>query len=134
MSTVIVTAAIIVKASKILIAQRKDKGNERLKWEFPGGKLEEYDNGPKECLKREIMEELDIEIEIGDIFEVVYHKYEATNILLLCYIARYLSGEPKAIDCNDFRWIDIKDLDKYELANADIQIRNKLLKKGLPKF
>ncbi|EOD00874.1 hypothetical protein [Caldisalinibacter kiritimatiensis] len=85
-------------------------------------------------MKREIIEELGIEIEVEDVFDVVYHRYEYITILLLCYIAKYISGEPKAIDCNDFRWIDIKELNKYNLANADIQIKNKLLKKGLPKF
>ncbi|RKD30558.1 (deoxy)nucleoside triphosphate pyrophosphohydrolase [Thermohalobacter berrensis] len=126
----IVTAGIIKKGNKILITQRKDEKNQALKWEFPGGKLEE-DETPKECLRREIMEELDIKIEIEDIYEVVYHKYENVTILLLCYMAKYILGNPRAIECNDFKWIEIEELKDYDLAEADKKIRNKLLGSGL---
>ena len=131
MNITIVTAGIILKDEKVLIAQRKGDVNQGLKWEFPGGKLEENET-PKEGLAREIKEELDIIIEVGEIYEVVYHKYPNITILLLCYLAKYSSGTIKAMDCNDFKWIDVKDLEKYNMSDADRIIRQKILLKGVP--
>ncbi|WP_069649936.1 (deoxy)nucleoside triphosphate pyrophosphohydrolase [Caloranaerobacter ferrireducens] len=131
MDITIVTAGIIIKGEEILIAQRRNLGKEKFKWEFPGGKLEN-DEIPQDGLKREIKEELDITIEVDDIFEVVYHKDDEKKILLLCYLARYIKGTPKTLECNDFRWVKIKDLEKYDFSEADKKVLEKLLLKGLP--
>lgn len=131
MDIVIVTAGIIIRNSKILIAQRKANGNQGLKWEFPGGKLEENES-PEQGLKREIKEELNIDIDVIDIVDVIYHKYEELTILLLCYSAKYVSGDIKAIECNDYRWVDIEELERFYFADADMPIVKKLVKKGLP--
>jgi len=133
MNVTIVTAGIIVNGSKLLIAQRREKGSQKFKWEFPGGKLEENEK-PEHGLKREIQEELGVLIEVGDIFEVVYHRYEEITILLLCYKARYISGEAKAMECKDFNWINLDEINQFDFSEADKEVREKLLKIGLPKF
>lgn len=124
---IIVTAAIIQDQGKLLIAQRKAGAHLALKWEFPGGKVEEGEH-PEDCLKREIAEELGIKIEVGNIFKVVSHKYESKHILLLCYLCNYLEGTVTAKDCHDFRWIWPRELRGYDFAEADLPVVELLLK------
>ncbi len=131
MDIIIVTAGIIINNERFLITQRKENSNQNLKWEFPGGKLEKGES-PEEGLKREISEELGIEVKVGDVFEVVYHKYEDKTILLLCYICKYLSGQVRAIECNDFEWVSLNNITKYDLLEADVKIKEKILRKNLP--
>lgn len=92
-----VTAAIIEKNSKILIAQRKVGSNLGGRWEFPGGKLEAGET-PEHCLKRELREELGIESNIGPFFCTSEFDYKHMSINLLVYNVDYVSGE---IVCND---------------------------------
>ena len=130
MKPIICTSGIIRKGGRILIAQRlPDSKLEPLKWEFPGGKIE-FTEDPKDCLVREIKEEMNFEISVGDIFEVSSHNYEkgpeTHHVLLLCYLCDYVSGEPRAIDCNDFRWIKAEELPDFDFAAADLPIVEKL--------
>lgn len=124
---VIVCAAIIHKGDKILIAQRLEGSHLEFMWEFPGGKVIEGEY-PKQCVVREIREELDIDIEANDIYDVVFHKYEDKNVLLLVYDCTYISGEPKAVDCNAFEWVTLNELDSYNFTSADKEVVNKLTK------
>lgn len=126
MKATIVTAAVIFNNDKLLITQRKRGTNQELKWEFPGGKLEEGES-PEECLVREIKEELGIDIEVRDSFDIVYHQYPSITILLLAYKCSFKCGELEAIECNDYRWINIEEIDKYQFAEADIPIVNKII-------
>ncbi|MFZ5969141.1 MAG: (deoxy)nucleoside triphosphate pyrophosphohydrolase [Bacillota bacterium] len=129
MLPLIVTAGIMRRGHKILIAQRYVKTEHALKWEFPGGKLEEGET-PESCLIREIKEELNLTILVDDIFSVVYHAYEDKTVLLLCYLCTYVSGEGKALECNDFHWIDLQEMDNYEFVEADLQIVDKINRQG----
>lgn len=118
----VVTAAIIFnEKNELLIAQRKPESHNPLKWEFPGGCLEENET-PECCLAREIKEELDINIEIENIYKVVYHQYPEKNILLLFYKCRYASGILKNIECNDARWIKPAELVNYNISDADLSV------------
>ena len=87
-----VTAGIIKKNDKFLIAQRKEDSSVGPgKWEFPGGKIEFWEN-PKQCLKREIKEELNIEIKVEDFLTYnshVYEKDEKIHVLLLAFICQW---------------------------------------------
>jgi 8-oxo-dGTP diphosphatase len=121
----VVTAALIRKEDKMLIAQRYVKTDHALKWEFPGGKLENGET-PEVCLSREIKEELNLEVEVKDIFKVVYHEYPGKKILLLCYLCNDLGGQAEAIDCQDFRWIHIDELDQFNFVEADMPIVEKI--------
>ncbi|MDF2531862.1 MAG: (deoxy)nucleoside triphosphate pyrophosphohydrolase [Clostridia bacterium] len=121
----VVAAAIILDDDKVLIAQREEGTNMEFKWEFPGGKLE-GDETPEQCLIREIKEELDMIIEPVEIYKAVRHQYKDKDILLLAYICRFLKGEGKPIECNDFKWIHKESLDHYDYTLADIPIVEKL--------
>lgn len=129
MHTLVVTAAIIQREDKILITQRKSNADHGLQWEFPGGKLN-YAEDPKEGLRREIIEELDMEIEVGDVFEVISHCYGERHILLLCYLCRYLGQKPTTKDCQDFHWVTPEEMDNYPFTAADVPVVKKLQRKN----
>ena len=123
----IVTAAAMMRGGKVLIAQRQAGSHMEYRWEFPGGKLEP-DETPEECIVREIKEELDIEIEVIDIYKVVKFKYEEKDILLLCYLCKILKGEGKTLECNDFRWVGRDGLANFDFVPADLPIVEKLMR------
>jgi 8-oxo-dGTP diphosphatase len=118
MQTLNVTAAIIERGQEILIAQRLKGAHMGLRWEFPGGKIEPNES-PEDCLKREIKEELDLDIRIWDRLMVVEHQYEELKVILHCYRCSYLGGQAKKKDCHDFRWVGADDLKNYHFAEAD---------------
>jgi len=122
----IVTAAAIIRDGKVLIAQRQQGSHMEYKWEFPGGKLEP-DETPEECIIREIKEEMDIDIEVDDIYKVVKFKYEEKDILLLCYLCRIIKGDGKALECNDFKWVTKDELPGFDFVPADLPIVEKLI-------
>lgn len=88
----IVTAGVIYEDDAVLIARRTAGALEGL-WEFPGGKLERGES-PEECLARELREELGLNVEIEDIFRVVYHVYPHGPVLLLAYRCRPVDTKP----------------------------------------
>jgi 8-oxo-dGTP diphosphatase len=114
-----VTAAILFKDGKILIAQR-DKGDRLAdKWEFPGGKVEVGET-PEECLAREMFEEFRIIVSVSDFLgESIYH-YDHGSIRLLAYRAIYESGEFSLETHADFAWVTVAQLEEYDFAPADL--------------
>lgn len=123
----IVTAAAMIKNGKVLIAQRQPGSHMEYRWEFPGGKLEPGEE-PEDCIVREIKEELDIDIEVLDIYKVVKFNYEEKDILLLCYLCKVLKGHGKTLECNDFRWVKREELTGFDFVPADLPIVEKLMR------
>lgn len=122
MKPILVTAGIIVKAGKILIARRSGKKHLAGFWEFPGGKIEDGE-APEECLLREIKEELGIEIEVKRLFHENTHEYSPDKIILLkSFICSHVSGEIRLKDHDEFNWVRINDFDSYKIAPADLPI------------
>jgi len=130
MKTVIVTAAVVVEREKVLVTQRKEDSSHGLLWEFPGGKVKDGEE-PREALRRELKEELDIEVAVGMIFEVVYHLYPQYPILLLAYRCRIDKGVPTPLGCHDLRWVNLKELKKLAMPPADEPIRQHLCSSNL---
>jgi 8-oxo-dGTP diphosphatase len=126
MKTVIVTAGVIIEGKKVLVAQRMEDALHGLLWEFPGGKAKEGED-PREALRRELKEELDIDVEVENIFEVVFHSYPEYPILLLAYGCRVKQGVPKPVGCKALRWFNLKELNELALAPADEPIRKRLV-------
>ncbi|MFW6233320.1 MAG: (deoxy)nucleoside triphosphate pyrophosphohydrolase [Nanoarchaeota archaeon] len=129
--TKIVSGGIIKKGNHFLIAKRKpDCRLEANKWEFPGGKVE-FSEDPKDTLKRELKEELNIEIKINSLFDVVSKVYCTdgikTHVIMIFYLVDYLNGEIKALDCQDFALVKKEDLQNYDFALIDKEILEKLL-------
>lgn len=126
-----VTAAVIYRPNgQILIAQRPLGGMLGGLWEFPGGKCWPGESLP-ECLTREIWEELGIDIEVGAQIAAVKHAYTHFRITLFAYICRLVSGTPQAIDCADWAWVTLDDLDRYAFPVTDRKIIT-ALKSGKP--
>jgi 8-oxo-dGTP diphosphatase len=125
MKTVIVVAALIIEQRKILVTQRKKDAPHGLLWEFPGGKMKEGEE-PREALRRELREELDVEVEVGMIFDAVFYSYPTYPILLLVYHCRVEKGPPKLIGCHDLRWVNLRELKKLTMPPADDPIRKHL--------
>ena len=121
-----VTAAIIQDEGKILIAQRKRGSALALKWELPGGKIE-TDESPQECLERELREEFGIESEILSYFTSNIHRYKDISIELLAFNVRYLRGDFILNSHEQVRWVNVKNLQDYDFAKADLPIINKIV-------
>ncbi|RYE51529.1 MAG: (deoxy)nucleoside triphosphate pyrophosphohydrolase [Sphingobacteriales bacterium] len=115
---VLVGAAIIVYESKILIAKRAPHKTLAGFWEFPGGKVEK-DETVAECLKREILEELGINIEVGNFFMQNNHQYETITIELHTYLCKLISFDIQLIDHDEFAWVERTHLREYKFAPAD---------------
>lgn len=121
-----VTAAVIEKDGKVLIARRK-RPFLGYYWEFPGGKLENNET-LEECLKREIREELDIEIEVGPLVSVNKHVLNCQSaITLYAYRVQYTSGEIKLNDHEEIKWVSPEDLLKYDFPDPDLLIAKEVI-------
>jgi len=122
-----VACGIIVKGSKILVTQRSEQMKLPLKWEFPGGKIEENETA-EECLHREIKEEINLEIEILKQLSASIYDYETFEINLIPFIANYKGGVIKLAEHKDFKWMEANELLNLDWAPADIPILKEFLK------
>ncbi|HEY5672972.1 MAG TPA: (deoxy)nucleoside triphosphate pyrophosphohydrolase [Malonomonas sp.] len=121
-----VCAAVIEQQGKILLTQRlADKPHGGL-WEFPGGKIEPGES-PHQSLRREIREELAIEISVGPVVESAYHHYDWGNVLILAYRCRWLSGTIQQLEVADHHWVAPEQLGRYQILPADLPIVAKIL-------
>ena len=120
-----VVCAIILRENKILIAQRSEKMKLPLKWEFPGGKLEDGEN-EEEAIIREIKEELNINILPLKKISSHIHNYGSFKINLIAYLCNYVTGEIQLLEHQDFKFVYFEKLNDYDLAEADIPVIEKL--------
>ncbi|GAB4450686.1 MAG: A/G-specific adenine glycosylase [Anaerolineae bacterium] len=116
-----VTAAVIRRDGLVLIAQRPPEGMLGGMWEFPGGKQEPGESLPQ-CLRREIREELGVEIEVGEPVTVVKHSYTHFKITLHAFACRLVSGTPQRLGVADWRWITPAQFDDFAFPRTDRQI------------
>lgn len=116
-----VTAAVIEKDGKILIAQRRKGSTLGGKWEFPGGKVEPGETA-EACLKRELREEFSIECEVGKFIIASNFRYCLVPIELLAYRVKHISGEFKLNEHDQILWVDPSQLCTYEFMPADKSI------------
>ena len=122
----VVGAVIENEQGNILCALRSPEMTLPNLWEFPGGKIEEGEI-PTQSLIREIQEELECEIEVGDLVADIVHEYPTFIINLITYKAKITSGTPIAKEHAELRWVATKDLNKLEWAPADIPTIDALL-------
>ncbi|MGF7060195.1 8-oxo-dGTP diphosphatase MutT [Brassicibacter mesophilus] len=121
-----VVAAILMNSnSEIMIAKRKADKSLGGYWEFPGGKVE-YGETPEESLKRELREEMCIDIKVKDYFGENIYKYDDKTIRLIAYICEIVKGDIMLIDHSEYRWVDKKLINYYNIAPADIFFVKKL--------
>ncbi|HWR09980.1 8-oxo-dGTP diphosphatase MutT [Sporomusa sp.] len=120
-----VTAALIRRGNRILIARRPANDHLAGLWEFPGGKIEPGE-APEECLRREILEELSIEIKVGRYFTESTYKYPQKSVHLLAFWAELTGGEVQALFHDEVKWVTFAELSNLNFAPADIPIVERL--------
>jgi len=123
----VVVGGLIYQNEKILICQRKEEGDHPLKWEFPGGKLKDNENN-QEALKRELKEELSIEINEMIYFDEYLYEYKKlSKILKLVFFQIFqFEGEIQNKVHQQLKWIVISKLGDYDFLEGDLKIINKL--------
>ncbi|MEB9895596.1 (deoxy)nucleoside triphosphate pyrophosphohydrolase, partial [Bacillus cereus] len=126
LKTIKVSAGVIIDKDKVLITRRASKENFAGGWEFPGGKLESCET-PQECVARELKEELNIDVAVGDFCTEVTHNYEAFSVNLIAYYCTMVKGEISLSVLDGYKWIKIKDLLEYDLLPADVPIAEKVV-------
>ena len=119
-----VVAAIIIEKGKIFATQR-GYGVFKDGWEFPGGKIESGET-PQQALRREIREELDTEIEVGELFDTVEYDYPDFHLTLHCYICTVISGSLILKEHKAAKWLSRENLDSVDWLPADIGLIEKL--------
>lgn len=124
-----VGCAIILRRPHILIAQRKPGDTLAGFWEFPGGKIEKGET-LEECLIREVFEELRVRVQPKIWLCEKTHHYPTKSIRLNFVICDWIQGEPVKYDCHDARWVLPGELKSYRFLPADIDIIEKLQRKG----
>ena len=124
MKTIRVVAAVIRKGDKIFATQR---GYGELKggWEFPGGKIEDGET-PQEALKREIEEELDTEILVGELIDTIEYDYPTFHLSMDCFWCEIVEGRLVLKEHEAARWLDRKTLDDVEWLPADVTLVGKI--------
>ena len=118
--------------NSILIDRRKPEGLLGGMWEFPGGKVELGETIP-ECIKREIQEELGIEIAVDESLMTIDHAYSHFKVTLNVYHCRHLSGIPQTIECDEIKWVTLSELNEYPFPTANLKIIQALQQSG-PRF
>jgi 8-oxo-dGTP diphosphatase len=117
-----VVAALIVKDGKILVCQRTKHQTMPLKWEFPGGKIEEGEQ-PRNALHRELEEELGIDATIGDEMARIRHEYKSGNsVELRFFVVREYRGEIENRIFKDLRWAAPTELLSFDFLEADLKL------------
>jgi len=124
MKTIRVVAAVIRREDKIF-ATARGYGEFKGQWEFPGGKIE-ADETPQQALVREIKEELETEIEVGDLIDTVEYDYPTFHLSMDCFWARVISGGLILKEAEEARWLSRDELDSVQWLPADIMLVKKI--------
>lgn len=126
MKTIRVVAAVIKENGKIFATQR---GYGELKggWEFPGGKIEAGEK-PQEALQREIREELDTQIEVGELIDTIEYDYPSFHLSMDCFWCKIVKGNLVLKEHEAAKWLGREKLDSVDWLPADITLIKKLRK------
>ncbi len=116
-----VSAGVLRRNGKIYIQQRPLKGLMGGLWEFPGGKLEKNEN-PEDCLKREMREELGIDVGVEEKILAIKHSYTRFRVTLHVFLCRWSSGRIRASSCEAWKWVHPEDLQGYPFPAANVKI------------
>ena len=127
MKETFVVAGIFINHDKsILLAQRPAEKSFPLQWEFPGGKIEEGENS-ESALKRELFEELNIEVDKIKLFDCVVHEYELFRANIEFFLVKEWSGNLLNKEGQNLQWKKLNDLRGLKILDADVPVISKLI-------
>lgn len=124
MKTIKVVAAIIKEGNRVFATQR-GYGEFKDGWEFPGGKIEAGETS-QEALKREIMEELEMEISVGELIDTIEYDYPNFHLSMECFWCKIVAGELVLKEAEDAKWLTKDKLNSVEWLPADITLIEKI--------
>lgn len=125
MKTINVVAAIIVKDGKIFATQR-GYGDYKDWWEFPGGKIEPGE-APEAALVREIREELEAEIKVGELFYTLEYDYPRFHMIMQCYLCELISDKIVLVEHEAARWLSADEIMDVRWLPSDIEVVEKII-------
>ena len=124
-----VVACIIERDGKFLITKRLQHSHLGHLWEFPGGKIEEGES-VEDCAVRECREEIGVEVKAGKVLEEVQHDYPERSVHLYFVLCDLISGDPQALECEDWVWAHPLEFSNYEFPEADRDIIDRYIHKN----
>ena len=116
-----VAAGIVWSGSEVLIARRMDHDHQGGRWEFPGGKRRGAET-IEQCLRREMLEEIGLEVEVGPLWRALTHVYPDRAVSLYFHLCESVRGTPRAIECAEVRWIPPDALARLPFVEGDLPI------------
>lgn len=129
MKTIRVVAAVIRAVNgdgkQMIFATQRGYGEFRGGWEFPGGKIEDGET-PQEALKREIIEELETEIKVGDLIDTIEYDYTTFHLSMDCFWAEIVSGDLILKEHEAAKWLTMENLNSVEWLPADVTLIDKI--------
>ena len=129
MKTIRVVAAVIRAVNgdgrQMIFATQRGYGDFKGGWEFPGGKIEDGET-PQEALKREIIEELETEIKVGDLIDTIEYDYPAFHLSMDCFWAEIVSGDLILKEHEAAKWLTIENLNSVDWLPADVTLIDKI--------
>ncbi|MEZ4368709.1 MAG: (deoxy)nucleoside triphosphate pyrophosphohydrolase [Kofleriaceae bacterium] len=130
--TLVVAGLIADDDGRVLISQRRADQALPLQWELPGGKVEPGE-APTTALARELREELGVDATVGRIWEVLFHAYEAFDLVMLVYRCALAPGQvARAVEVADVAWAPPADLGGWDILPADRPLIERLQREGVP--
>lgn len=126
MKTINVVAAVIFKDGKVFATQR-GYGEFKDGWEFPGGKVEEGES-PEDALRREIREELEVEVNVGELIDTIEYDYPAFHLSMKCYACTIDGGSPHLLEHEAAKWLTSTQLGSVDWLPADVTLIPKIEK------
>ena len=130
MKTIKVVAAVIcdsIKDKKQIFATARGYGEFKGQWEFPGGKIEEGET-PQQALVREIQEELEVTIQVGDLIDTIEYDYPTFHLSMECFWCEVVEGTIKLLEAEDAKWLTKDTLYDVQWLSADLTLISKIEK------
>lgn len=129
---VLVAAGLVVAEGRVLLTRRRADQPHPGKWELPGGKIEPGES-PTDALARELREEIAAQVVVGPVWDVLFHPYPAFDLIMIVYACRLPPSEtPQCRQVEKLAWVGRKDLQNYDILQADAPLIARLQREGAP--